>query len=144
MKDYPLMNDKSSYLPLEAFCSVLAFVPMQLTYRAIGTNHGNNEDHSSNIHLLRHPHPILYYIGDTIIQVNLNLVLQQQKQEAAQMQAQAMQVEAETRQQEAAVKAMGAQAKAERDIAEANKTNIETALTSRNAAFQEMMARQGL
>lgn len=70
-------------------------------------------------------------------------MLQQQKQEAAQAQAQAMQMQAETAQAEAAVKAMGTQAKAQKDLAEANKTNVETALTSRNAAAQEMMLRNG-
>lgn len=71
-------------------------------------------------------------------------MMQQQREQQMQMQAQAMEAEAQTKQQEMAVKAFGTQAKAQKDLADANATNVQTELTTRNAAVQEMMARQGL
>jgi len=64
-------------------------------------------------------------------------------QEQKQQQAAAMQMQGQAAQADAQIKGMAAQAKATRDMAEADKTQTETALMQRNAAVQELVARQG-
>lgn len=64
-------------------------------------------------------------------------------QEQKQQQAAAMQMQGQAAQADAQNKGMAAQAKAVRDMAEADKTATETALMQRNAAVQEIVARQG-
>lgn len=70
-------------------------------------------------------------------------MMQQQREQQMQMQAQAMQAQAQAEQAELQIKGMSAQAKATKDVADANKTQTETALMQRNATVQEMMLRGG-
>lgn len=68
-------------------------------------------------------------------------LMREQREQQMQMQGQAMQAQQEAAQQEAQIKAISAQAKAQKDLAVANRTAVETALVSRNAAFKEIAAR---